>query len=277
MTLESVAADSADLGLNISSVENGVVVLTLNRPDRLNAWTFELGDAYFEALDAADADPSVRVAVLTGNGRGFCAGLDMQALADSTRGERRLPAKGRRMTHAQDFRKPLIGAINGPCVGFGLVQALACDVLFAAESAFFTPAFAQRGLNAEYGTSWLLPRIIGQNRASEWLFSGRRMDAVEAERIGLVSRVITDDRLVSETVGYARDLAASASPVAIADSKAQIAGDWSRTRVEAEDHAKVLGHSPGHRVDFSEGVASFQERRPPEFAPLPPPTPTSTI
>ena len=255
----------------LTTVADGVMTITLNRPDRLNAWTYEMGDAYFDALDAADDDPKVRVVVLTGAGRGFCAGLDMEALgtaADST--ARRMPSKNRRMTHAQEFRKPLIGAINGACVGFGLVQALACDIRFAAESAFFITAFAQRGLNAEYGTSWQLPRIIGQTRAAEWLMSSRRIQAAEAERIGLVNGVRSDESLLADTVAYARELAATASPIALADTKIQIAGDWLRERAEAEDYAKQLGHSPGHRVDFSEGVRSFVERRAPRFRPLPP-------
>ncbi len=255
----------------ITQLEDGVLTVTLNRPDRLNAWTFEMGDAYFDALDRADDDPAVRVVVLTGAGRGFCAGLDLEALGEAANsGVRRLPAAGRRMTHAQGFRKPLVAAVNGPCVGFGLVQALACDIRFAGASAFFVTAFAQRGLNAEYGTSWLLPRMIGQTRAVEWLFSGRRMGAAEAARIGLVNDVRPDESLHTDTLDYARALARSASPVALADTKAQIAGDWLRDRVEAEDHAKTLGHSPGHRVDFQEGVSSFVDRRPPRFQPLPP-------
>lgn len=250
--------------------QDGVLTITLNRPERLNAWTYEMGDAYFDALDAADDDPEVRVVVVTGAGRGFCAGLDMEALQNASGGVRSMPAGGRRMTHAQQFRKPLIGAINGPCVGFGLVQALACDIRFAAVSSYFLPAFVQRGLNAEYGTSWLLPRMIGQTRAAEWLMSGRRMDAGEAERIGLINSVRPDDTLLAETVQYARDLASSASPIALADTKAQISGDWLRSRADAEDNAKQSAHLPGHRVDFAEGVRSFLERRPPQFAPLPP-------
>ncbi len=254
-----------------SDLVSGVLTVTLNRPQRLNAWTYEMGDAYFDLLDSADDDTAVRAVILTGAGRAFCAGLDTDALGAATRGgPLPMPAAGRRMTYAQGFRKPLIGAINGPCVGFGLVQALACDVLFAAESAYFLTAFAQRGLNAEYGTSWLLPRIIGQTRATEWLFSGRRMAAIEAERTGLINGVHPDDELLSRVTDYTRNLVATASPVALADSKRQIHEDWSRTRIEAEDYAKTLGHRPGHRIDFAEGVRSFVERRAPQFAPLPP-------
>lgn len=254
-----------------SELADGVLTVTLNRPERLNAWTYEMGDAYFELLDRAEDDTAVRAVILTGAGRAFCAGLDFDALgAASQGGPLQEPAAGRRMTHAQGFRKPLIGAVNGPCVGFGLVQALACDVMFAAESAYFVTAFSQRGLNAEYGTSWLLPRIIGQTRAAEWLFSGRRMAADEAERIGLVNGVHPDGELLAQVTDYTRNLVANSSPTAVADSKSQVREDWSRTLVDAEDHAKTLGRSPGHRIDFAEGVRSFVERRVPMFAPLPP-------
>ncbi|MCH5677576.1 enoyl-CoA hydratase-related protein [Streptomyces gilvus] len=257
----------------LTEVAGGVLTVTLNRPERLNAWTMEMGDAYFDVLDRADDDPGIRVVVLTGAGRGFCAGIDMEVLGAAAGGRLPRPAAGRRMTHAQSFRKPLIAAVNGACVGFGLVQALACDIRFAAASAYFLPAFAQRGLNAEYGTSWLLPRMIGQTRATEWLFSGRRMDAAEAERVGLVNGVRDDENLLDQTLDYARRLARTASPTALADTKAQIAGDWLRDRTAAEDHAKELGHAPGHRVDFEEGVRSFLDRRPPDFAPLTPRSP----
>jgi enoyl-CoA hydratase/carnithine racemase len=245
-----------------------VLLLTLNRPDRLNAWTFELGDRYFDLLDEAETSAAVRVIVLTGNGKGFCAGLDASQLEEAaSRGILRNPAKGRRMTHAAGIGKPMVAAVNGACVGFGLVQALHCDVRFAARSATFATAFTRRGLNAEYGSSWLLPRIVGQTRAAELLLSGRRIDADEAERIGLVNWVVPDDELLARALAYAGELAANCSPVAMADTKRQLQTDWMLDRITAEDRAKQLGHQPGHRADFEEGVRSFVERRPPRFAP----------
>ena len=124
--------------------------------------------------------------------RGFCAGMDADSLAVSAGGVKRVPGKGRQMTHAVTIAKPVIAAVNGPCAGLGLVQALACDIRFMAASAVLTTSFTRRGLNAEYGASWLLPRIIGQTRAAELLLSGRRVDAAEAERIGLVNWVVPD-------------------------------------------------------------------------------------
>lgn len=250
--------------------DGAVTLLTLNRPERHNAWTYELGDLYFDLLDEADADPEVRVIVVTGAGRSFCPGMDALSLKVSTGGVRRRPAKGRRMSHALSIRKPMVAAINGSCAGFGLVQALHCDVRFVAESAVFSTAFVRRGLNAEYGSSWLLPRIVGHTRAMDLLLSGRRFDAAEAERIGLVNAVLPDDQVLDHALAYAGDLAQYCSPMAMADAKLQVHADWGATCTAAEDRAKDLGYSPGHRVDFAEGVASLIEKRPPRFAPLPP-------
>lgn len=247
-----------------------VLLLTLNRPERLNAWTYAMGDQYFDYLDEADADPSIRVIVVTGAGRGFCAGMDGDVLTRSAAGTRAMPAKGRRMTHALSIRKPIIGAINGGCAGFGLIQALHFDIRFAAQGAIFTTAFVRRGLNAEYGSSWLLPRIVGHGRAMELLISGRRFTAEEAERIGLVSAVFPGADLLSRTMAYAQDIAVNCSPVAVADAKQQVFTDWLVDCSAAEDGAKALSRLPGHRVDFAEGVASMVEKRAPSFADLPP-------
>jgi enoyl-CoA hydratase/carnithine racemase len=254
--------------LVLSQLEDGVLILTLNRPERLNAWTYDLGDCYFDLLDEADASPEVRSIIVTGAGRGFCSGMDAEVLGLSTQGIRRMPTQGRRMTHAMSIRKPIIGAINGACAGFGLIQALHFDVRFAAESAVFTCAFTRRGLNAEYGASWLLPRLIGHGRAMDLILSGRKIDAQEAERIGLVNRVLPAAELLPHAIAYARELATWCSPIAMADAKLQVNTDWGRSRIESEDYAKELTHSPGHRRDFAEGVQCFVEKRPPRFIPL---------
>ena len=248
--------------------DGAILQLTLNRPERMNAWTYELGDQYFDYLDDADADPDIRVIVVTGNGRGFCAGMDAQSLGNSAEGVRRMPAKGRRMTHALNIRKPIIGAINGGCAGFGLVQALHFDIRFAAETAVFSTAFVRRGLNAEYGASWLLPRLIGHARAMELILSGRRFSAEEAERFGLVSAVLPGDKLLDHTMAYAQEMVEYCSPIAMADAKRQLYDDWLVDCRTAEERAKGLGHAPGHRIDFPEGVASLVEKRAPKFRAL---------
>lgn len=252
-----------------------VSLLTLNRPERHNAWTHDLGNLYFDLLDDADADPDVRAIVVTGAGRSFCPGFDALALEKSATGARQLPSKGCCMTHALRIRKPNVGAINGGCAGFGLVQALHFDVRFAAESAVFATAFVRRGLNAEYGASWLLPRIIGHTRAMDLHLSSRRVYPDEAERIGLVNGVLPDADLLDHALKYAHDLATYCSPIAMADTKQQVYADWLNECSTAEDRAKTFTHTPGHRIDFPEGVACLIEKRAPNFAALPPREPAS--
>jgi enoyl-CoA hydratase/carnithine racemase len=250
-------------------------ILTLNRPDRRNALTYPMLNRYFDLLDEADDDTYVRAIVVTGAGESFCVGMDTSSLSDSVeQGLSRRPGKGRRMTHALSIRKPIIGAINGACAGFGFVQMLHFDVRFAVEGTVFATAFVRRGLNAEYGSSWLLPRIVGHARATELLLSGRRFDATEAERIGLVHRVVTRAELMDAACDYARELAEQCSPTAVAATKLQLLGDWGRDHDEAEDFAKALSHTGDNRIDFREGVRSYVERRPPRFAPLPPRDPS---
>ena len=168
-------------------VSEGVAQLTLNRPDRLNAWTAEMGRAYFDLLDECAAREDVRVIVVTGAGRGFCAGADMKDLESIGSGDldgARADLDERPQTYALTIPKPVIAAINGPCAGLGLVHALMCDLRFAAQGAKLTTAFARRGLVAEHGISWVLPRLVGPARALDLLLSGRIVLAEEAARAG---------------------------------------------------------------------------------------------
>src|ERR671936_251644 len=182
---------------------DGVATVTLNRPDRLNAWTRELGARFYELLERAAEDPEVRAIVVTGAGRGFCAGADMELLQSIGGGS---AVVGERQElypdHLLGIPKPIIAAINGPAAGLGFVVALMCDIRFAAAGAKLTTAFARRGLIAEHGISWVLPRLVGPSRALDLLLSGRVVLAEEAAGMGLVNLVIAGDELLDETLAY---------------------------------------------------------------------------
>jgi enoyl-CoA hydratase/carnithine racemase len=252
------------------AVDEGVALLTLNRPQRLNAWTDEMEHAYFGLLDECAASDQVRVIVVTGAGRGFCAGADMQQLQDLSDGA--LDQEQRKARRPQNFPlsvpKPIIAAINGPCAGIGLVQALMCDIRFGAEGAKLTTAFARRGLVAEHGISWILPRLIGPARALDLLLSGRVVYAEEAAALGLLNRVVAPERLLDETMAYARDVAVNCSPASMATMKRQVYADYEHTLTQAIAAADQLMVASFGAPDFAEGVASFVERREPSFAPV---------
>jgi enoyl-CoA hydratase/carnithine racemase len=253
------------------SIDGGVAVLTLNRPDRLNAWTREMESAYFDLLEDCGAREDVRVIVVTGAGRGFCAGADMDDLQSigGGNGITRADVGDRRpQRFAHSIPKPLIAAINGPCAGIGLVQALMCDLRFAAEGAKITTAFARRGLVAEHGISWILPRLVGTARALDLLLSGRVVLAEEAAELGLVNRALPGDRLLDETLAYAHELATSCSPASMATMKRQVYADLERGIADAVEEADGLMVDSFSAPDFVEGVQSFVERREPSFAPV---------
>lgn len=248
------------------AVEDAVAVVTLNRPEKLNAVTADMAVDYLALLAAADADPAVRAVVVTGAGRGFCAGVDLALLADLTEG--RLPADdppgGSVFPGA--IRKPLIGAVNGVCAGLGFVIALSCDLRFASHGATFTTAFARLGLVAEYGISWQLPRLVGPAAALDLLMSGRSVHAAEALDLGLVQRV--DEDALAAAVGYARGLAETASPRSMAVIKEQVYRDLDRTRAEATAAAMDLMRESLTWPDLPAGLAALTARRRPEFPPL---------
>lgn len=245
-----------------------VLVLTLNRPDKLNAWTMQMEDEYFGALEAAAADPAVRVIVVTGAGRGFCSGADMNLLQDIQSGNRPSSAVPRPMTFPTTIPKPVIGAINGVAAGLGFVQALICDIRFAADTARFTTAFSKRGLVAEHGSSWLLPRLVGPAVALELLYSARMVDAAEALELGLVNRVVPADALLDETIAYATDLAENCSPASFAAMKWQVYRHAQTDLDTALGEANRLMVETFTRPDFKEGVSSFLEKRAPAFEPV---------
>lgn len=247
-------------------VDGAVATITLNRPDRLNAWTGPLGTAYFDALDAAADDEAVRVIVVTGAGKGFCAGADMDMLQGigSAGGEVREP-ETRAHTHATAVPKPVIAAINGACAGLGLVHAAMADIRFAASGAKFTTAFSRRGLVAEHGISWVLPRLVGQSVAMDLLMSGRVFLADEAAELGFVNKVVPADQLMTTTLEYAHDLAQNAAATSMSVIKAQVYDHFDMTLHDSLQDTNVLMARSLKRPDFKEGVASFVEKRSPNF------------
>lgn len=252
--------------LVLSSVDEGVLTLTFNRPDRLNAWTDAMGRRYFDLLEEAERDPQVRAIVVTGAGKGFCAGADFQTLNAIQSGDYDEKPDPRPNTFPTTIGKPVVAAVNGACAGLGVVHALVCDVIFTAADAKWTTAFSRRGLVAEYGLSWVLPRLMGQQRAMDILLSGRVFTGAEAYELGLVNRSVAEP--LAEAQAYARELATHSSPASMAVIKRQVWNDWD---VSLEQSAKAAVHemlASFGRPDFAEGVASFLERRPPNFPSL---------
>jgi enoyl-CoA hydratase/carnithine racemase len=248
-----------------------VLVLTLNRPDRLNAWNDELEARYFALLDEAEADPEVRAIVLTGAGRGFCAGADLADLQQvSEAGELTdvgLPERERPRWFPLTLRKPLIAAINGAAAGLGLVEALYCDIRLSTPDAKLTTAFARRGLIAEYGIAWLLPRLVGPSRALDLLLSGRVVRGSEAYEMGLVNKVVEADQLLDAAVEYATELATWCSPASMSVMKVQVRRALDADFAASADTADALMLEAFRHPDAAEGVASYLEGRPPAFHP----------
>lgn len=252
---------------------DGVATLTLNRPDRMNAWTGAMEARYFDLLQRAADTPSVRAVVVTGAGRGFCPGADMDLLSGATGGvdPQGLTASGpaqRPKTFATTIPKIVVAAVNGACAGIGLVQALCCDVRFAAAGAKWTTAFSRRGLVAEYGSAWLLPRLVGTSRALDLLASGRVFTSEEAFDLGLVSRVAPAGEVLGEAQRYARDLADSCSPASMAVMKEQVYAASHSSLEEALGRANRLMVQSLGGPDFVEGVRSYLDHRQPDFQPL---------
>ena len=251
-------------------LDGHVALVTLNRPERMNALTPPMLERLFDLLEQAGADAQVRAIVVTGAGRGFCAGQDLAVLDDLTTGEDDLGSvvSMRPQTLPLTIPKPIIAAINGACAGLGFVAACMYDLRFAAEDAKLTTAFARRGLIAEYGVSWVLPRIVGLSAAMDLLISGRVILAQEARELRLVDRVCPPDRLLAEALAYAQELATMCSPASMATIKRQLHRDLHSDLGSAVQRADELVRQSFDRPDVQEGVRSFVERRPPIFPPL---------
>jgi enoyl-CoA hydratase/carnithine racemase len=259
--------------------EDGVAIVTLNRPERLNAITDEIRAGLKEKLDDACKDNEVNVIVLTGAGRGFCAGADMDGLAATSKGESNQGLEAEERNYSSNntkgfeggfsyfptLPKPVIAAINGPAAGVGFIMALYCDIRFAKESAVFTSAFSKRGLIAEWGVGWILPRLVGLARANDILFSARRIDGLEAEKLGIVNKTFSDETFDDEVMTYAKNLAKSVSPRSVRIMKEQIYNAQGETIKENLDSSMTAMLESFESDDFKEGVAHYMEKREPKF------------
>jgi len=260
---------------------HAVATITLDRPERLNAWTGRMNTEYRSLLGRAASDPSVRVIVVTGAGRGFCAGADTAALEGhverggydpGTGPDLERPGYGVRPEFDAEFAyqfgipKPIIAAVNGPAAGVGFALACYCDLRFAAAGAKLTSSHGRLGLPAEFGLSWLVPRLIGLTRAADVLLSSRVLLAEEAADIGLVNKVTPPDELLETVERYARALATEISPASLAATKLQLYTDLHRDAAtaarDADDRLRAMMTEP----DFAEGVAALRAGRPPRFA-----------
>ncbi|GAA4892696.1 enoyl-CoA hydratase-related protein [Streptomonospora salina] len=242
---------------------SGVLRLTLNRPERLNAWTPQMGERLFALLREADADPQVRAIVVTGAGRAFCAGADMEALSGIS--GTRVEIDGRSMALPATLGTPVVAALNGPAAGVGLALALFCDVRFAADDAKLTTSFSRRGLVAEYGVAWQLPRLVGQGRAMDLLLSSRVVLGAEARSMGMVDFSLPRADVVAEALSYAGTLAQECSPRSMAAIKGQVLRAQSSGLDDAADEAAGMMADAFASEDFAEGIGSYLEKRPPRF------------
>ena len=265
-------------------VTNHVATITLNRPDKLNAWTAAMDSEVRSHMAEAERDDQVRIIMLTGAGRGFCAGADMSLLSsvasqgiqsdqdaaarlggNSQQKSGILPDFQKKYSYFLGIEKPILAAINGHAVGLGFVIALYCDLRLASDAARFSTTFAQRGLIAEYGMAWMLPRIVGLPNALDLLYSARTIDSAEAQRLGLVNRVFPQESFTDKVNEYSADLASRVSPRSLRVIKRQVYAAMFQTLGESFDLALTEMIASLKSEDFKEGVAHFLEKRAPRF------------
>jgi len=255
---------------------DGIATITLNRPDRLNAWTPYMAGEILDALTKVDENDDLKVSIVTGAGRGFCAGMDLSAGGGTfSRSEREqsdgessdvFPSTGAIIKTLLDLKKPVIVAINGPAVGVGVTMILPMDIRIAAESARLGLVFVRRGVIPELASPWFLTRIVGVSKAAELLYTGRIIDAREALECGLVSRVVPDDQLMDVAREMASEIAINAAPVSVALTKRMI---WQFLAMDDVEKAEEINDAyfawAGSRPDCKEGIESFLEKRPPNW------------
>ena len=261
-----------DYKLIIFEVSGQIATITLNRPERLNAWTYEMSIEIWDALMKVEDDPNLRVTIITGAGRGFCAGADLSSGSSTFDGsnrpreeDERRRREGSLIRRYFSLKKPVIVAINGPVVGVGVTFILPFDIRIAAESARIGIVFNRRGVIPEIACPWILPRIIGISRAAELMYTGRIVNATEALEFGLVSRVVPDDKLMDTAREIAEEILLCA-PVSVALTKSMLYQFLTETDV---DKAERINHRyfgwTGTQPDAREGVVSFLQKRKPEW------------
>ena len=255
----------------IYEVKDGIATLTLNRPDRLNALGGSLRDDLHAAVTRSAADPEVRVMVITGAGKGFCSGGDVKAMGEAKAGQRErpliekiAPGRDRTLLAMREAPQPIIAAVNGAAAGAGMNLALGCDIRIASTAARFTQAFVKRGLHPDWGGTYFLPRMVGTAKACEMIFTGDVIDAAEAERLGIVSRVVAPEELMPTAYELARRIAAG-PPVAIRLAKRSIYANSEldlRAALQVETMAQNICFET---EDATEGIRAFGEKRVPVF------------
>ncbi len=256
------------------TVAEGIATLSLNRPEKLNAWTLRMGAEFDHAMRVAAADPQVRVLVITGAGRAFCSGADLSLLASASASGGAVSTQPGESTEnltaaftesLAAFPKPVLAAIHGPAVGMGFALALCCDVRFASTDARFSTVFSKLGLIAEYNTAWLLPRLVGISRAFGILYTSRTLDAAEALAIGLVEATYPPESFAAEVQKHARLLAETVSPRSLSVMRRQVYAGLSQTLAESAKSAEHEMYTSLKSDDFREGVAAFLGKRAPNF------------
>jgi enoyl-CoA hydratase/carnithine racemase len=255
-----------------------IATITYNRPEKMNAWTPRMFDELREAIDDAENDLDIGAIILTGAGRAYCSGADLGGLNRMAQAAEQPPPGGQptppteaetdgmgRFAFMLSLKKPIVAAINGPAVGMGFANALYCDIRIASDRARMGLIFPRRGLAIEFGSSWLLPRIVGLSNAVDLALTGRLVDAQEALRMGLVSRVVADNELMPAARALAADLATQCSPLGISYVKRFL---YQHLYTDLDTALRHEGESAGvmlHSQDFREGVRAFLEKRPPKF------------
>jgi enoyl-CoA hydratase/carnithine racemase len=262
-------ADPNDKSAVLGHVAEGIMTITLNRPDRGNAWTGPMAQGYFALLEQAARDDKVRAIIVTGAGKAFCVGGDGEKLAVVAETGDIKPAASQPYWFPLTVGKPIIAAINGACFGIGMQQALVSDIRFASEDAKFSTAYARRGLVAEMGMSWILPRLVGTGHAMDLLISARLVRATEAERLGLVNRVVPAKDLLAEARAYAKQLVDHCAPRSMRTIKEQCFRDLTNSFFDGFARSEILLNEAFGQPDFKEGMQSWQQGRVPAFSALP--------